>query len=134
MALLLRYFNKETVENRIKRQNSALLYPFYYAISLSAMSVILLIVYPSIYHLSEYRTKDVCLFLLSGVLNILANQVNSYALKIGELSVVAPYMYFNAILVYACDVGLFKYDYTFLDFIGMFMTIFFLMIKLKIDK
>jgi len=132
-TLFLRVFNKN---------NNVALFAFYYAISLSLSNVLLLlgdigingIANTVIYNLSEYRPYETILFMISGLLNIAACSWFSYSLKIGEASVVAPYMYLSAIVVLASDVLMFKYSFTLLDMTGFVLIITCLILKLRLSK
>lgn len=120
-AIFLRDFNKEC---------SYLLYPFYYAFSLLVLSVLLLLVYPSVYDIGHYTPYEISLFMISGVLNILANALQGYALKLQDASTVAPFLYVNPLIVFLFDLFLFKYSFGVLGIFGCGVTVFFLLTKL----
>ena len=73
--------------------NSPLLYPFYYAVTLSSFSVLFFLVYPSLYNVEYYTLRDVVLFLISGLLNILSNMLSGYAFKLEEVNTLVPFGY-----------------------------------------
>ena len=84
IILYIKIFNKT---------NSPLLYPFYYAVTLFSFGVGFYLIYPSSYNPDWYSFTIVGLFLVSGVFNIMANIFTGYALKMADISVLAPFGY-----------------------------------------
>ena len=84
ICLYIRIFNQT---------NSPLLYPFYYAVTLSAFGIGFYFIYPSSYNPDWYSFNVVWLFLVSGIFNIVANILSGYALKLAEISILAPFGY-----------------------------------------
>mmetsp|Transcript_41229 Transcript_41229/g.47483 ORF Transcript_41229/g.47483 Transcript_41229/m.47483 type:complete len:181 (+) Transcript_41229:373-915(+) len=89
--LFVRYFNKE---------NNYLIYPFYYAVGLLLLSLIILIVQPSMYHFSHYTVYNASMFFISGFLNVVTNIFNGYALKLADVATVAPYTYVTPLVIF----------------------------------
>ena len=66
-SVYLRYFQKE---------HSYLLFPFYYAVGVTSFSILLLVIYPSVYNFEHYDLRSVILFIASGVMNIVMGVLN----------------------------------------------------------
>ena len=80
-----------------------------------------------VYNFEYYTLFDITMFLISGVLNIVSNQMLSYAYKLEEVSKLAPYSYVGPVFTCAWDMIFFGYSLTFTDWFGAIMVIFFLL-------
>ena len=96
ICLYIRIFNQT---------NSPLLYPFYYALTLSGFGIGFYFIHPSSYNPDWYSFNVVWLFLISGVFNIVASILSGYAFKLAEISILAPFGYIRFMI---CQIN-FKY-------------------------
>ena len=121
-AIYVRSFNK---------QHSYLVFPFYSSVILLIFWLSLIVIYPPTYNFESYTWYDFSLFLLSGFMNTAKNTLASYAFKLEEVSVLAPFFYVCPVVVFFFDVLLFEYVFGFTDITGIVIVIFFLLAKLK---
>lgn len=68
------------------KDHNHLVFPFYYAIAISSVSISLLVFTPNVFNFEYYTIRDVTLFSLSGIWNILANSAQGYAYKFETVS------------------------------------------------
>lgn len=100
-----------------------LMNPSYFAFTLFAMSIVLLMVYPSIYNFEHYTTTSMTWFVLSGIVHYTAQTVTSVAYKYEEASKIAPFSYTIGIFLCISDIFVFGYKFSFTDILGVFMVI-----------
>ena len=109
----------------IRRTNQEVHYtltPFYFSITTMTVAIMLLALYPSVYNFKYYRFIDVLLFVISGLFNYLTNLTKSIALAYGNASFVAPFNYLQVLLLLICDLTLFGYTFSLIDYIGVSLT------------
>ena len=124
-SIFIRSFNKV---------HNYLIFPFYSSIIIIIFWLSLVVIYPSTYNFEEYSWYDFSLFLLSGIMNVSKNTMASYALKLEEVSVLAPFFYVCPVVVFFFDILLFEYAFGITDIVGIIIVIFFLLAKLKITN
>ena len=96
--------------------------PFYNSVTTLAVAIILLAFYPSVYNFRYYRLVDIILFMISGIFNYLAQLTKNIASKYGSASFVAPFNYLQVVLLLICDLALFGYTFTLIDYAGVILT------------
>ena len=72
------------------------------------------------------------MFLTSGMFNIIAQSLGSYALKLEDASFLAPLFYLFPVTSFIFDVTLFQESFSALDIIGAIIVMFFILLKLRI--
>lgn len=109
-----------------------LMNPSYFAFTLFAMSMVLLVVKPDIYNFKYYSKMDVLWFVLSGLVHYSAQTVTSVAYKYEEASKIAPLSYTIGIFLFISDIFIFGYQFSYSDAGGVVMVIGFLLLPILI--
>lgn len=92
--------------------------PFWFGVTTSIMSILVLIFIPSAYNFSHYTFYDISFFLVSGIFNYLGQTCKSLSLKYEDASFISPFLYFQVLYLFIWDLLIFNYSFTLMDIMG----------------
>ena len=92
--------------------------PVYFGFASVCISFALMIIAPSSFNFEYYTFYDWSLFVLSGVCNFIGQTSKAIAFKYGDASIVAPFCYFEVVVLFSFDILLFGYSFSITDLLG----------------
>jgi len=107
-----------------------LMNPAYFSFTLFGMSLVLLLLYPSIYNFKYYTVMNVIWLAVSGIIHFLGQNIISIAFKYEEASKISPLTYTMGIYLLISDIFIFGYKFSLTDISGVVMVIGFLLLPI----